>query len=41
MSAAIAFESYLVVDLEATCDDGGAVPRSESEINEIGPVTRR
>ncbi len=29
---------YLVVDLEATCDDGGAVPRAESEIIEIGAV---
>ena len=29
---------YLVVDLEATCDDQGAVPRSESEIIEIGAV---
>jgi inhibitor of KinA sporulation pathway (predicted exonuclease) len=29
---------YLVVDLEATCDDLGAVPRHESEIIEIGAV---
>lgn len=29
---------YLVVDLEATCDDRGAVPRDESEIIEIGAV---
>lgn len=29
---------YLVVDLEATCDDAGAVPRAESEIIEIGAV---
>jgi inhibitor of KinA sporulation pathway (predicted exonuclease) len=29
---------YLVVDLEATCDDQGAVPRAESEIIEIGAV---
>ncbi|HLL26021.1 MAG TPA: 3'-5' exonuclease [Kofleriaceae bacterium] len=29
---------YLVVDLEATCDDAGAVPRDESEIIEIGAV---
>jgi inhibitor of KinA sporulation pathway (predicted exonuclease) len=29
---------YLVVDLEATCDDRGAVPRAESEIIEIGAV---
>lgn len=29
---------YLVVDLEATCDDQGAVPRDESEIIEIGAV---
>jgi inhibitor of KinA sporulation pathway (predicted exonuclease) len=31
-------EYYLVVDLEATCDDRGAVPREESEIIEIGAV---
>jgi len=29
---------YLVVDLEATCDDLGAVPRHEMEIIEIGAV---
>jgi inhibitor of KinA sporulation pathway (predicted exonuclease) len=29
---------YLVVDLEATCDDQGAVPRDQSEIIEIGAV---
>jgi len=29
---------YLVVDLEATCDDGGQVPRDETEIIEIGAV---
>lgn len=29
---------YLVIDLEATCDDGGRVPRSETEIIEIGAV---
>jgi inhibitor of KinA sporulation pathway (predicted exonuclease) len=29
---------YLVVDLEATCDDGGAVPRDQTEIIEIGAV---
>jgi inhibitor of KinA sporulation pathway (predicted exonuclease) len=29
---------YLVVDLEATCCDRGAVPRAESEIIEIGAV---
>jgi inhibitor of KinA sporulation pathway (predicted exonuclease) len=28
----------LVVDLEATCDDRGTIPRSESEIIEIGAV---
>lgn len=27
---------YLVLDLEATCDDVGAVPREEMEIIEIG-----
>lgn len=30
--------AYLVVDLEATCDDRGAVPREESETIEIGAV---
>ncbi len=29
---------FLVIDVEATCDDGGRVPRSESEIIEIGAV---
>jgi inhibitor of KinA sporulation pathway (predicted exonuclease) len=29
---------YVVVDLEATCDDLGAVPRGESETIEIGAV---
>lgn len=29
---------YLVVDLEATCDDHGTVPRDEMEIIEIGAV---
>lgn len=29
---------YLVIDLEATCDDGGSVPRREMEIIEIGAV---
>ncbi|EDM76513.1 Inhibitor of the KinA pathway to sporulation, predicted exonuclease [Plesiocystis pacifica SIR-1] len=29
---------YLVIDLEATCDDAGAVPRREMEIIEIGAV---
>jgi inhibitor of KinA sporulation pathway (predicted exonuclease) len=29
---------YLIVDLEATCSDGGAVPRREMEIIEIGAV---
>jgi 3'-5' exoribonuclease 1 len=29
---------YLVVDLEATCDDAGTVPRADSEIIEIGAV---
>ena len=27
---------YLVIDLEATCDDQGAVPREEMEVIEIG-----
>ena len=31
-------EDYLVVDLEATCDNGGLVPRREMEIIEIGAV---
>lgn len=30
--------SFIVVDLEATCDDQGAVPRHEMEIIEIGAV---
>lgn len=30
--------AYLVIDLEATCDDGGLVPRSQTEIIEIGAV---
>lgn len=29
---------YLVIDLEATCDDRGAVPKREMEIIEIGAV---
>lgn len=29
---------YLVIDLEATCDDAGAVPRGQNEIIEIGAV---
>jgi inhibitor of KinA sporulation pathway (predicted exonuclease) len=29
---------YLIVDLEATCDDRGSVPRDESETIEIGAV---
>jgi len=29
---------YLVIDLEATCDDAGRVPRHEMEIIEIGAV---
>lgn len=29
---------YLVIDLEATCDNAGAVPRREMEIIEIGAV---
>lgn len=29
---------YLVIDLEATCDDQGSVPREEMEIIEIGAV---
>jgi 3'-5' exoribonuclease 1 len=32
---------YLVIDLEATCDDRGAVPRHEMEIIEIGAVLAR
>jgi inhibitor of KinA sporulation pathway (predicted exonuclease) len=30
--------SYVVIDVEATCDDGGRVPRNEMEIIEIGAV---
>lgn len=29
---------YLIIDLEATCDDQGSVPRDEMEIIEIGAV---
>ena len=29
---------YLIIDLEATCDNGGLVPRDEMEIIEIGGV---
>jgi len=38
MSFSRDFPYYLVVDLEATCDDRGAVPRDDSEIIEIGAV---
>jgi inhibitor of KinA sporulation pathway (predicted exonuclease) len=31
---------YLIVDLEATCSDDGAVPRPEMEIIEIGAVVQ-
>ncbi len=31
---------YLIVDLEATCSDDGAVPRGEMEIIEIGAVVQ-
>ena len=31
-------KTYLVIDLEATCDDQGGVPRHEMEIIEIGAV---
>jgi inhibitor of KinA sporulation pathway (predicted exonuclease) len=31
-------DHYLVVDLEATCDEGGAMPRDQTEIIEIGAV---
>jgi 3'-5' exoribonuclease 1 len=30
--------SYVVIDVEATCDDAGSVPRNETEIIEIGAV---
>ncbi|HEU4882757.1 MAG TPA: 3'-5' exonuclease [Longimicrobium sp.] len=30
--------SWVVIDVEATCDDGGSVPRDEMEIIEIGAV---
>lgn len=32
------YRNYLVIDLEATCDDAGAVPKREMEIIEIGAV---
>jgi inhibitor of KinA sporulation pathway (predicted exonuclease) len=39
MSALIeSTHAYLVVDLEATCDDQDSIPRAESEIIEIGAV---
>jgi 3'-5' exoribonuclease 1 len=31
-------DNYAVVDLEATCDDQGSVPRREMEIIEVGAV---
>ncbi|MBU1430847.1 exonuclease domain-containing protein [Myxococcota bacterium] len=31
-------QSYLVIDLEATCDDRGAIQRQHTEIIEIGAV---
>ncbi len=31
-------QDYLIIDLEATCDDAGAVPRDQTEIIEIGAV---
>lgn len=34
----ISNDYYLIVDLEATCADDGAVPRHEMEIIEIGAV---
>jgi inhibitor of KinA sporulation pathway (predicted exonuclease) len=34
----ISNDYYLIVDLEATCSDKGAVPRHEMEIIEIGAV---
>jgi inhibitor of KinA sporulation pathway (predicted exonuclease) len=34
----ISFTHLLALDVEATCDDGGAVPRHEMEIIEIGAV---
>jgi inhibitor of KinA sporulation pathway (predicted exonuclease) len=37
-SMRIANDYYLIVDLEATCSDDGAVPRDEMEIIEIGAV---
>jgi inhibitor of KinA sporulation pathway (predicted exonuclease) len=36
----IANDFYLIVDLEATCSDDGAVPRHEMEIIEIGAVAQ-
>ena len=30
------FSHYLVVDLEATCDENHRIPREETEIIEIG-----
>src|SRR6266849_7389252 len=38
MRMRITNDYYLIVDLEATCSDDGAVPRHEMEIIEIGAV---
>ena len=38
MSLGDGFPFLLVVDLEATCDDAGAVPKHEMETIEIGAV---
>jgi 3'-5' exoribonuclease 1 len=38
MNARMQARDYLVIDLEATCDDGGLVPKREMEIIEIGAV---
>src|SRR5258707_686594 len=36
----ISNDYYLIVDVEATCSDVGAVPRNEMEIIEIGAVVQ-
>lgn len=38
VNAHVSTRRYLVLDLEATCDDQGSVPREEMEIIEIGAV---
>jgi inhibitor of KinA sporulation pathway (predicted exonuclease) len=41
MDATVICEHLLVIDLEATCDDQGRVPKGEMEVIEIGAVMVR